>query len=173
MTDKPSDDAEFCEFYEQTSRSLWAYLSRGSESNSAADDLLQETYFRYLQSGWRKLAPAERRFYLFRIGTNALHDHFRRQKRNRFAIARDVVQTTAGRAALEMDLANILRHEMTERERQLLWLAYAEEFSHREIAQMTDLREGSIRPLLYRARQKLATLLSAAGYGGRKRGSHE
>src|SRR6185312_438360 len=116
MTDKPSDDAEFCAFYDQTSRSLWAYLSRGSESSFTADDLLQETYFRYLQSGWRKVEPAERRFYLFRIGTNALHDHFRRQKRNRFAIPQDDVQTTAERAALEMDLANILRNEMTERE---------------------------------------------------------
>ena len=59
---------------------------------------------------------------------------------------------------------------MTQREKQLLWLAYAEEFSHREIAQMTELREGSIRPLLFRARQKMAALLAAAGYGGRNTG---
>ena len=76
MTDTPAYEAEFSDFYEQTSRSLWAYLSRSSQSDSVADDLLQETYFRYLQSGWRSLQPAERRFYLFRIGTNVLHDHF-------------------------------------------------------------------------------------------------
>jgi RNA polymerase sigma-70 factor (ECF subfamily) len=173
MTAKPSDDAEFCEFYDETSRSLWAYLSRGSESNSAADDLLQETYVRYLQSGWRKVAQSERRFFLFRIGTNVLHDHFRRQRRNKFVTVRDNVQTMAGSATLEMDLANILRNKMTERERQLLWLAYAEEFSHREIAQMTDLREGSIRPLLFRARQKLAALLVLAGYRGKTGDRHE
>jgi RNA polymerase sigma-70 factor, ECF subfamily len=167
MTDKPADEAEFSDFYEQTSRSLWAYLSRSSQSDSVADDLLQETYFRYLQSGWRSLQPAERRFYLFRIGTNVLHDHFRRQRRTRFDLARDAAQTTSGSMTLKMDLANILRNEMTGRERQLLWLAYAEEFSHREIAQMTALREGSIRPLLFRARQKLAALLTAAGYGGK------
>ena len=67
---------------------------------------------------------------------------------------------------MKVDLANILRNQMTERERQLLWLAYAEEFSHREIAQMTDLQEGSIRPLLFRARQKLAALLTVVGYRG-------
>jgi len=66
---------------------------------------------------------------------------------------------------LKIDLANILRNEMKMRECQLLWLAYAEGFSHREIAQITALREGSIRPLLFRARQKLAALLRAAGYG--------
>lgn len=170
MTDKTGDDAEFCEFYDQTSRPLWAYLSRGSESNSAADDLLQETYFRYLQSAWQKVAPEERRFYLYRIGTNVLRDHFRRRKRSSFEAARDDAGTTTGDPALEIDLANILRNEMTQREKQLLWLAYAEEFSHREIAQMTELREGSIRPLLFRARQKMAALLAAAGYGGRNTG---
>ncbi len=165
MTDKPPDDAEFSDFYERTSRSLWAYLSRSSQSDSAADDLLQETYFRYLQSRWRSLQPAERRFYLFRIGTNVLHDHFRRQRRTGFHLGKDVAQITSGSMTLKIDLANILRNEMKRRERQLLWLAYAEEFSHREIAQITALREGSIRPLLFRARQKLAALLRAAGYG--------
>jgi DNA-directed RNA polymerase specialized sigma24 family protein len=53
---------------------------------------------------------------------------------------------------------------MTAREAQLLWLAYAEGFSHREIARMTDLGEKSIRPLLFRAREKLASLLTAAGH---------
>ena len=77
MTDTPADEAEFSDFYDQTSRSLWAYLSRSSQSDSVADDLLQQTYFRYLQSGWRGVQPAERRFYLFRIGTNVLRDHFR------------------------------------------------------------------------------------------------
>lgn len=167
MTDKPPDDTEFSDFYEQTSRSLWAYLSRSSQNDSVADDLLQETYFRYLQSGWRSLQPAERRFYLFRISTNVLYDHFRRLRRTGFHLDRDAAQTTSGSMTLKMDLANILRNEMTRRERQLLWLAYAEEFSHREIAQITDLREGSIRPLLFRARQKLAALLRAAGYCGK------
>ena len=167
MTDKPADEAEFSDFYEQTSRSLWAYLSRSSQYDSVTDDLLQETYFRYLQSGWRSVRPAERRFYLFRIGTNVLHDHFRRQRQTSFALAKDAAQATYGSTALKMDLANILRNEMTSRERQLLWLAYAEGFSHREIAKMTALREGSIRPLLFRARQKLAAFLRAAGYGGK------
>jgi RNA polymerase sigma-70 factor (ECF subfamily) len=164
MTGKPEDDAEFGDFYAQTSRSIWAYLSRASGSNSVADDLLQETYFRYLKSDWQKVARTERRFYLFRIGANALHDHFRQQKRLGFAVEHDVVQTPGRNPALKIDLGNILKNEMTERETELLWLAYAEEFSHREIAQMTDLGENSIRPLLFRAREKLAGLLTAAGY---------
>ena len=45
------------------------------------------------------------------------------------------------------------------RERELLWLAYAEGASHKEIADMMGLRAGSVRLLLFRARQKMLKLL--------------
>ena len=45
------------------------------------------------------------------------------------------------------------------RDRQLLWLAYAEGYSHREIAEVTGLASASIRLLLFRARRKIAALL--------------
>jgi RNA polymerase sigma-70 factor (ECF subfamily) len=41
----------------------------------------------------------------------------------------------------------------------MLWLAYAEGASHREIADALGLRPGSLKPLLFRARRKLAALL--------------
>jgi len=40
-----------------------------------------------------------------------------------------------------------------------LWLAYAEGSSHEEIAASLGLRAGSVRTLLFRARQRLAALL--------------
>jgi RNA polymerase sigma-70 factor (ECF subfamily) len=45
------------------------------------------------------------------------------------------------------------------RERQLLWLAYAQGSSHREIAEMLGLKCGSIKLLLFRARRRLAVFL--------------
>ena len=48
---------------------------------------------------------------------------------------------------------------MRPRDRQLLWLAHAENYSHREIAQMTGLATTSIRLLLFRARRKIARIL--------------
>ena len=44
---------------------------------------------------------------------------------------------------------------LTQREQQLLWLAYAEEFSHSEIAGITGLAPASIKVLLSRARARL------------------
>jgi RNA polymerase sigma-70 factor (ECF subfamily) len=48
---------------------------------------------------------------------------------------------------------------MRPRERQLLWLAHAEGYTHREIAEVTGLASASIRLLLFRARRKIARLL--------------
>ena len=59
---------------------------------------------------------------------------------------------------------------MKPRERQLLWLAYAEGYTHREIAEIMGLGAMSIRLLLFRAKRKLAGLLrEAAAKPGRSK----
>jgi RNA polymerase sigma-70 factor (ECF subfamily) len=45
------------------------------------------------------------------------------------------------------------------KERAMLWLAYAEGASHREIAAALGLSTASLKPLLFRARRRLAMLL--------------
>src|SRR5512138_198336 len=69
---------EFRAFYDRTARVLWAYLSRVTGDRHAADDLLQEAYYRLLRSGTRLESEAHRRHYLFRIATNLAHDRHRR-----------------------------------------------------------------------------------------------
>ena len=53
-------------------------------------------------------------------------------------------------------------------ERNLLWLAYVEGFSHREIGAIAGYAENSVRPLLHRTKQRLLRLLSADGRSGRE-----
>jgi RNA polymerase sigma-70 factor (ECF subfamily) len=52
------------------------------------------------------------------------------------------------------------------RERAMLWLAYAEGASHREIAAVLGLSTASLKPLLFRARRRLAALLGGTSEGG-------
>ena len=76
------DSDAFAAFYQRSARSLWAYLVRVSSDPALADDLMQESFVRFLCSGWRELSLAEgevaARKYLFRIATNLLRDHWRR-----------------------------------------------------------------------------------------------
>src|SRR5262245_50248881 len=64
------DQETFCALYERTARPLWAYLWRRTGDRQLADDLLQETYYRFLRT--RSVPDQEqyRKNYLFRIATN-------------------------------------------------------------------------------------------------------
>ena len=73
------DNSAFAAFYERSARPLWAYLVRASSDAALADDLMQESYVRFLCA---ERAPSlnddgevSARLYLFRIATNLLHDH--------------------------------------------------------------------------------------------------
>jgi RNA polymerase sigma-70 factor (ECF subfamily) len=161
----PMNDQEFAAFYERSARSLWAYLARTSGDPALAEDLMQESFVRFLCATRPPSHLAEGevacRRYLFRIATNLMRDHWRRPHHasieevpeNSLARSSDAAQADS-----KMMLGPALR-QMRPRERQLLWLAHAEGYSHREIAEITGLGSASIRLLLFRARRKIAKLL--------------
>jgi RNA polymerase sigma-70 factor (ECF subfamily) len=158
-------DAEaFAGFYERSARPLWAYLARVSGDATLADDLLQESFIRFLAADAPRTGvdgEVAARRYLFRIATNLLRDHWRRPKT---AAIEDVAEEhfAAPDESAQADTRAILGPallQMKPRERQLLWLAYAEGYSHHEIAAITGLASASIRLLLFRARRKAARLI--------------
>jgi RNA polymerase sigma-70 factor (ECF subfamily) len=52
--------------------------------------------------------------------------------------------------------------QLRPRDRAMLWMAYAQGSSHREIAEVVGVKADSVKPLLFRARRKLAGLLGGA-----------
>lgn len=154
----------FQAFYERTSQPLHGYLSRVLRDASRADDVFQESYLRLMRSALPASADfAHRKNYLFRIASNLIHDHYR-ASRHEAELPDEVAEPV--RFAAAADLSRDMRSAMevlSARDRQLLWLAYVERFSHREIAEMTALKEQSIRPMLLRARQRLAVELREKG----------
>jgi len=162
------DHDAFAEFYERSSRPLWAYLARVSGDRALADDLMQESYVRFLGAFANRTVPdgdVAMRKYLFRIATNLLKDYWRRPKASsiedvseEFFVARD--------CSGQSDSASMLgpaMKTMSPRERQLLWLAHAEEYTHKEIAEVMGLASPSIRIMLFRARRKIARALRERG----------
>ena len=81
------DEDAFRVFYERTSRALFAYLFRVSGKRDLAEDLLQEAYCRFISvSGdLGGMDEGQIRSYLFKIATNLLRDHWRREKSKAFA----------------------------------------------------------------------------------------
>ena len=161
----PMDSDAFAGFYERSARPLWAYLARVSSDPALADDLMQESYVRYLAASRPESLQAEgevaARRYLFRIATNLLRDHWRHPRQASIEeIPEEFFAATASSAQADSQavLGPALK-QMRPRDRQLLWLAYAEGYTHREIAEVTGLASASIRLLLFRARRKIARLL--------------
>jgi RNA polymerase sigma-70 factor (ECF subfamily) len=159
------DEETFGRFYERTSRPVWAYLSRMTGDARLADDLLQETYYRFLRAAVTCDTDAHRRNYLFRIAANLVHDHRRRVRADRVQISEALDAAdgrpdadVAARTARRLDLARAMAR-LKPRERDLLWLAYAHGSSHQEIAETLGLKRASIKLLLFRARHRLAALL--------------
>ena len=159
-----TEDA-FRTFYELTARPVWLYLARTTGDRRAADDLLQEAYYRFLRTTTRFESDDHRRNYLFRIAANLVHD-WRRQPRVQ-AMPIDAGELplparteTANEAARRIDLTRALQ-QLKPRERSMLWLAYAQGCSHEEIAASMGVKSASLKSMLFRARRRLRTLLGA------------
>ena len=74
------DEEAFRAFYDRTARVLRAYLSRVTGDGTLADDLLQETYYRFLRARSDYESEAHRRNSLFRIASNLVRDDYRRRR---------------------------------------------------------------------------------------------
>ena len=161
------DEGSFRAFYNQTARALWAYLAKVTGDSAAADDLMQECYYRFLRTRHAAMSQEQAKQYLFRIATNLLRDRWRRGQGRVEVPLDEMEEVTAGERTAEKvqarsDLKGALR-QLNPRELQLLWLAYVEGSSHKEISDVVGLRTASVRPMLFRARQKLLSILRRAG----------
>ena len=154
--DAAMGEEAFQALYEATARPLLAYLTGVTGRRDVADDVLQETYCRFLVRRPAAMAGEEARRYLFRIATNLLRDRWRRGEDRPAAEIADEGSSTD--LNLQIDVRRAMR-ALKPRERELLWLAYVEGMSHAEIAESTGLGAMSVRLLLFRARRRAAALL--------------
>jgi RNA polymerase sigma-70 factor (ECF subfamily) len=154
------DETAFNDVYRRVARPLWAYLRRMTGDAALADDVLQETFTRLLVQSSLPHEEHAQRAWLFRVASNLAIDAMRRAKRT---VSADLEPDAEPAAPIQAGRDPILAKEMGRafakldvKERALLWLAYVEAESHRNIAGALGLKESSIRVLLFRARKKLA-----------------
>jgi RNA polymerase sigma-70 factor, ECF subfamily len=157
-----SDEA-FTDFYHQTAGDLRNYAARVLGNISQADDVVQEAYLRVLRHPPATGNTQELRAYVFRVVSNLIKDGWRREKRESAIRELTTLSEDSRDGALRIDMKRTFL-KLRVRDRQLLWLAYVEGESHREIAATLGLRENSVRVLLARARQRLSNFLQGSGH---------
>ncbi len=165
----PRDEAAFRALYEKAAPRLHAYARRVGGGSEQADDVVQETFLRYLAASPPRMTEEQTMAYLYRTATRLTIDRWRKRKREREGLgapaAPEALETVAGKpstAAFDPDLERALAR-LKPRDRALLWLVYVEGRPHREVAGMVGVAETSVRVLLFRARRRLASVLSEAG----------
>jgi len=163
------EESAFAAWYETTFPALWAYVVRSVGDRTLADDIAQEAFVRLFQADTSGLQPPQLKAYVYRVATNLMHDHWRqsgREVHDDDAALEQPDQRGDENVELRLDVAQAF-DQLAPNQRMLLWLAYVEGYGHREIAELMDLREKSVRVLLFRARHRLAGLLRAVGVDGK------
>ncbi len=74
------EDSIFEEIHRATARPLWSYIARISGDRSAADDILQETYLRFLRTPFKGGELKEAKSYLYKIATNLVYKRFNQMR---------------------------------------------------------------------------------------------
>jgi RNA polymerase sigma-70 factor (ECF subfamily) len=165
--DEQAGRADFEAFYLRTARVLHGYLCRLSGDHATADEVLQEAYIRMINAA--VMEEAHRKAYLYTTATNILRDRWRKQKREReWSELSPPEASVRQNLGLSLDMAAVL-DRLTTQERAVLWLAHVEEMSHKEIGAILNVKEQSVRVIVFRARERAKDLLGRAGF----RGSHE
>jgi RNA polymerase sigma-70 factor (ECF subfamily) len=157
------DQGEFTAFYHETAPVLRGYIRRVSGDGEAADDLLQEAYLRFLRAKPAAEDRAAMKAYLYKTATAAIYDRWRKQRREPlWSRWQAKPPAPPPLAAATGDVTRCFQ-KLKPRERALLWLAYVEGYAHDEIAGTLDLKEKSVRVLLFRARHNLERILRQNG----------
>lgn len=148
------DPGEFRCWYDTVAPDLRRYARRLADSAEEADDVFQETFARFLGSGFEAEDPIEQRRYLFRIATNLARDRKRWSRRwGLGALFEQRGKSPEKGYGDRMDVRRALAL-LPPRSRALLWLAYAQGLAHKEIANVLGVAPASVRVLLSRARKK-------------------
>jgi len=160
---RPMDEAKFEAFYRKTAARIWSYIFRMTGNAATADDLLQKTFFRFLRSNPAIANEDHLRHYVFKTATNLVFDHFREIRRHhQHTVDVPVAFDHRHRDELRHDMMRAFA-ELKPQERALLWLAHVEGSSHEEIADAIGVKGKSVKVMLFRARKRLAGILTKRG----------
>lgn len=159
----------------QHEQGLLRYAGRLLRDASAAQEVVQDAFLRYLRRQEPLEAGVSTGAWLYRVAHNLAVDYIRREQRRRAWHAAQHAESLAqaptwrenpGREQAER-LQAVLAHldQLTLNERQVLLLRLQEGLSYKEIAAATGQTEGNVGFLLHQAVKKMSHTLQRAGIG--------
>jgi RNA polymerase sigma-70 factor (ECF subfamily) len=150
---------------------LFRVCCRITGSEEAAEDLCQEAFFRYYEKNMVFPNPDEAKYWLIRVVKNAALNYAKRKERERKAYSRAFREDTrtpeTGEGILikketRLEIEEAL-NKLPESLRMVLILKEYGELNYKEIGRALGISEGNVKVRVFRARERLAAFLAAAG----------
>jgi len=149
------------EIYQRFYPELQKYCVAACRDQELAQDLVQETFLKALQSAdvFEDLGPNQRRAWLYRTMKNLIYDRYRRALlENQYlqSLEEGAVEEDTGIQAVETSL---ILQTLSPEDRKLFTLRYIEGYNATEISQLLGIPPGTIRARLSRCRNNLKNTL--------------
>jgi RNA polymerase sigma-70 factor, ECF subfamily len=141
-----ADSSAFSKFYRSESPRLWQFLKNRGCSEDGAYDLLSETFLKFIQVVCKDLsAPVA---LLYRIAINSHIDLYRRDKASPFDhVDIDIEQRASHDIEYqdEKEYLSSLIKTLPQDEQNVLFMRYRVGLTHKEVARLLELPEGTVR----------------------------
>jgi RNA polymerase sigma-70 factor (ECF subfamily) len=164
---KTLDKDSLIEIYDLYSDALFSYAYRFLGDSQAAEDLVSETFFRFLNALEKGGGPKEHlKAYLYRITHNLITDQFRKEPPPSLELDEDrLPEDKPGPAGIlsSREDAEKVRQALrliTPEQRQVIALKYLEGWSSIEIAQAMEKTLGAVKALQHRGLAALERVLT-------------
>ena len=149
--------------YQSPVRRFFLHQTLGDEPLS--DDLAQDTFIK----AWRNIgsfrAMSSFQTWLMRIAYNVFYDYVRNRKTTSDTdnVAEPMTNGNSN-PSLQMDLYHALSLLKPD-ERTCITLQLVDGYKIDQIAKITDMKEGTVKSILFRGKEKLTKYLKQNGYG--------
>ena len=152
--------------FERYKKRIFGFFYHMEPDRELCEDLVQNTFMRVIKyrSGFQ--AEGEFRIWLFRIARNVANDHFRKSKNRRTAEINEHSESVADSALnreenyAHDEAIELLREAMRrlpEDRREVLTLSKIEGLKYKDIGNILDCTENSVKTRVFRALRELRT----------------
>ena len=165
------DEAAFDEILKAYRDNLTFFINRFVHDPDAAEDLAIDTFMHLIVHPWRYNFVTPMKTYLFMIGRSRALDHLKHQKKLTMVSLESVQHMASDGVSLEelillderKQALNRALNQLPEEMQLAVHLVYFEDLTYDDAAKVMKKNRKQVANLLYRAKEKLRTILGKDG----------
>lgn len=159
---KRGDVSAFDILYQRHKDSLFSFLYHRFQRDSVVEELAQETWMAVVNRASHYQSTAQFRTWLFQIARNRMADFWRRKDNHHSGLDQIAEPSVNGNDVLPPDLDILDAIGRLPEDQQDTLLLHHQGFSHREIADLMDTLEETVKSRLRYGRKRLREALGGA-----------